>query len=123
MPKRDSRKSYTYPPTHRKAGQFKILIDSYAEGNYDYALASKLDATTFNVSNFKANTKSNNKPSTAIANYVEVTYDIPDAAEHTIQVAYRTDGGAWPNDDRAYLLIPAEYGVVDSVSLLNQTIP
>lgn len=87
---------------------FRIYIRSYAESNYDYTIASTLDAasypTTYSGTTAKAHTRGNQKSGTAISNYTEVIYE-NDGGAHHIFVVFVKDSSAASGDDRGYVLI------------------
>lgn len=86
---------------------FRVYIRSYAESNYDYTIASQLDAAGVTESNAKATTKGNQKGGTDIGSYTLVEYP-NDGGEHFIEVGYRKDSSDADNDDRGYVLIGKE---------------
>lgn len=95
-----------------------IYIRSYAERNYDYAIAYELDYipepssytdVVDTVSEAIASTKTNQQSGTGLASYTKVSYTIPDNNTHYISVAYRKDINGKAGDDAAYVAIPNEY--------------
>ena len=97
-------------------GGFWIGIRSYAESNYDYTIASKIDTditSNINDSNsiVKSHTKVNQVNGNALSNYTVVDYstDYNDSVEHFITVIYRKDVSGNTHDDRGYVMIPKEY--------------
>lgn len=88
--------------------EFNVYIRSYAESNYDYTIASTLDAasypTDYSNSTAFANTRGNQQSGTAILAYTKVTYTT-DGAEHFIYIVYRKDTSTDSGDDRGYVLI------------------
>ena len=95
-----------------------IYIRSYAERNYDYAVAYELDyiiePSTYNDvadtdSRAVANTRTNQQSGTGLASYTKVSYTIPDNNRHQICVVYRKDINGKSGDDAAYVAIPNEY--------------
>ena len=88
---------------------FKIYIRSFAEGGYDYTIASTLDATTYPTTwvdpTTKAHTRNMSNGGNNIEDYLEVVYDNISEGEHFIYVVYRKDVSGAVNDDRGYLLI------------------
>lgn len=87
---------------------FKIYIRSYAESNYDYTIASTLDAasypTVYADATVQASTRGNQQSGMAISNYTAVTYN-NDGGEHYIYVVYRKDSSDASGDDKGYFLI------------------
>lgn len=87
---------------------FAVYIRSYAENNYDYAIASVLDASTFppdyTSALAKAHTRGNQQSGTAISSYTKVEYP-NDGGEHFIYVVYRKDTSQSGGDDKGYVLI------------------
>ena len=97
-------------------GGFWIGIRSYAESNYDYTIASKIDTditSNINDSNsiVKSHTKGRQVNGNALSNYLVVDYstDYNDSDEHFITVIYRKDVSGKAHDDRGYVMIPKEY--------------
>ena len=97
-------------------GGFWIGIRSYAESNYDYTIASNIDADiTSNINNsnsmVKSHTHGRQVNGNALSNYLVVDYstDYNDSGEHFITVIYRKDVSGNVNDDRGYVMIPKEY--------------
>lgn len=95
-----------------------IYIRSYAERNYDYAVAYELDyviePSTYNDvadtdSRAVANTRTNQQSGTGLSSYTKVSYAIPDNNRHRICVVYRKDINGKSGDDAAYVAIPNEY--------------
>lgn len=96
---------------------FKLYINSYAEGNYDYVVAYALDYDKpSSIPSYKSpgvisHTRGNQKsPSGGISNFTEVSY-ANDGGEHTIYIAYRKDSSASSNNDRGYVAISNEYEI------------
>lgn len=88
---------------------FTVYIRSYAEGNYDYTIASTLDAasypTAYNTSGtVQAHTRGNQQSGTAISNYTKVDY-VNNGAEHFIYIVFRKDSSTHSNSDLGYFLI------------------
>ena len=97
-------------------GGFWIGIRSYAESNYDYTIASKIDTditSNINDSNsiVKSHTKGSQASGNALSKYIVVDYstDYNDTDEHFITVIYRKDVSGNAHDDRGYVMIPKEY--------------
>ena len=97
-------------------GGFWIGIRSYAEPNYDYTIASKIDTDiTSNIdyssSMVKSHTKVSQVSGNALSNYTVVDYstDYNDTDEHFITVIYRKDTSGNVSDDRGYVMIPKKY--------------
>lgn len=88
--------------------EFNVYIRSYAEGNYDYTIASILDAdsypTYYNAPTAFANTRGNQQAGTSLSSYTKVTYTT-DAGEHFIYIVYIKDGSVNTGEDRGYVLI------------------
>lgn len=106
-------------------GGFWIGIRSYAESNYDYTIASKIDTDiTSNIdysnSLVKSHTRGKQVSGNASSNYTLVDYstDYNDTDEHFITVIYRKDVLANQNDDTGYVLVPKEYEVSEA-SVVN----
>ena len=106
-------------------GGFWIGIRSYAESNYDYTIASKIDTDItsnidYNNSKVKLHTRGKQVSGNASSNYTLVDYstDYNDTDEHFVTVIYRKDGSQNANDDRGYVLIPKEYEVSEA-SVVN----
>lgn len=106
-------------------GGFWIGIRSYAESNYDYTIASKIDNDItsnidYNNSKVKLHTRGKQVSGNASSNYTLVDYstDYNDTDEHFVTVIYRKDGSQNANDDRGYVLIPKEYEVSEA-SVVN----
>ena len=97
-------------------GGFWIGIRSYAESNYDYTIASKIDTDiTSNIDSssslVKSHTKGRQVNGNALSNYRVVDYstDYNDSDEHFITVIYRKDVSGDAQDDRGYVMIPKKY--------------
>lgn len=88
---------------------FNIYIRSYAESNYDYTIASKVDAATvpteYSSTTTQAHTRGNQQSGTAIGSYTKVSYTGLTTGQHFIYVVYRKDSSVNSNDDRGYVLI------------------
>lgn len=91
---------------------FTIYIRSYAESGCDYVMASQLDQSINNSTSYsnttlvKGHTRSKQTSATAISNYTELVYTLPDKkTEYTITVVYRKDGSGNSGTDKGYLLI------------------
>ena len=96
---------------------FTIYIRSYGENNYDYVMASKLNATITNNTSYsdtslvKAHTRGSSTSNTELSGYIKVDYtglDVvgSDTGSYNICVIYRKDGSQHNNDDRGYVIIP-----------------
>lgn len=86
---------------------FTVYIRSYAESNYDYTIASTLDAASYPTEyrgNVQAHTRGNQKSGTTISNYTKVDY-VNDGAEHFIYIVFRKDSSTDSNSDLGYFLI------------------
>lgn len=109
--------------TFRGQPNFKLYINSYAEGGYDYAIAWGLDKDlptafpSYDMPNAVASTKGKQSNPTSINNFTEVGsyYDDEgdehfvyenDGGEHFVWITYRKDGSQNENDDRGYVAIP-----------------
>ena len=89
---------------------FTFYIRSYAESNYDYVVAGKLDQSITSLPSYSTgqyHTRGNQKSGQAISNYTACTYST-DGGSHFIDVVYRKDGSADTNNDRGYVLIPKD---------------
>lgn len=86
---------------------FRVYIRSYAESNYDYTIASQLDAAGVSDSNAKTTTRGNQTARTDIDAYTLVEYP-NDGGEHFIEIGFRKDSSAEEGDDRGYVLIGKE---------------
>ena len=86
---------------------FRVYIRSYAESNYDYTIASQLDAAGVSDSNAKTTTRGNQTSRTDIDAYTLVEYP-NDGGEHFIEIGFRKDSSAEEGDDRGYVLIGKE---------------
>lgn len=88
--------------------EFNVYIRSWAESNYDYTIASTLDAASYpnsyTDSTAFANTRGKQQSSTTLSAYTKVSY-ATDGAEHFIYIVYRKDSSADNGDDRGYVLI------------------
>lgn len=89
--------------------EFVVYIRSYAEGNYDYTIASKVDISGYPTSSntsskVEAHTRGNQKSGTTISDYTKVTYST-DGGEHYIYIVYRKDSSTHSNSDKGYFLI------------------
>ena len=85
--------------------EFVIYIRSYAESNYDYTLAGKLDQTV-TTSAYQDRTYGSQTSGTSISNYKKVIYSNLDGNRHFIEIMFRKDGSVNSNQDRGYVLIP-----------------
>lgn len=87
---------------------FRVYIRSNADGNYDYTIASTIDAasypTAYNSATTKASTRGNQQSGKLITNYTLVEYP-SDRNEHHIYIVYRKDLSGDENDDKGYFLI------------------
>ena len=85
-----------------------VYIRSYAEGSYDYTIASTANASTYptvyNDSTAKAHTKGNQKPGTTFNDYTAVEYTGLKGND-TIYIVFRKDSGGDNGDDTGYVLI------------------
>ena len=86
-----------------------IYIRSYAEGSYDYTIASNANVsaypTAYNSSGVKAHTRGNQKSGTTLSDYTAVTYTGL-SGNDIIYIVFTKDSGAAGGDDRGYVLIP-----------------
>ena len=85
--------------------EFVVYIRSYAESNYDYTLAGKIDQNV-TTSVYQAYTRGSQTSGTSISNYKKVTYSNLDGKQHFIEILFRKDGSVNSNQDRGYVLIP-----------------
>lgn len=87
---------------------FNVYIRSYAEKNYDYMIASTLDAssypTAYNDSNVQSHTRGNISNGTDISLYTKVSYST-DGGTHYIYLVFRKDSSTHTYDDLGYFLI------------------
>ena len=86
-----------------------IYIRSYAEGEYDYTIASIANAsiypTAYDSSNTKAHTSDNQQSGTALSNYTAVNYTgLKD--NDIIYIVFIKDSSDASGDDRGFVLIP-----------------
>lgn len=95
--------------TINKATNLTIYIRSYAESNYDYMIASTVNAssvpTAYNVSGVKASTRGNQQSGKTISSYTKVDYTGLKVGD-IIYIVFRKDGSADTNDDTGYVLLP-----------------
>lgn len=95
--------------TINNATNLTIYIRSYAESNYDYTIASTVNAssvpTAYNTSNVKAHTRGNQKSGKTLSSYTKVEYTGLKSGDF-IYIVFRKDGSADTNDDTGYILIP-----------------
>lgn len=85
--------------------EFVIYIRSYAESNYDYTLAGKIDQTV-TTSAYQDRTYGSQTSGTSISNYKKVIYSTLDGNRHFIEIMFRKDVTINSNQDRGYVLIP-----------------
>ena len=85
--------------------EFVVYIRSYAESNYDYTLAGKIDQNV-TTSVYQAYTRGSQTSGTSISNYKKVIYSNLDGKQHFIEILFRKDGSVNSNQDRGYVLIP-----------------
>ena len=86
-----------------------LYIRSYAEGSYDYTIASDANASPYptasNSSGVKAHTKGKQNSGTTLSDYTAVTYTgLKD--NDIIYIVFRKDSSGAEGDDRGYVLIP-----------------
>ena len=86
-----------------------IYIRSYAEGSYDYTIASIANASTYpiasNSSGAKASTRAHQKSGITLSDYTAVTYTgLKD--NDIIYIVFTKDSSTASGDDRGYVLIP-----------------
>jgi len=95
--------------TINKAMNLVIYIRSYAESNFDYTIASKVNAasfpTTYTDSTAYANTRGKQQSGKALSSYTKVEYTGLKSGDF-IYIVYRKDGSASSGDDRGYVLVP-----------------
>ena len=88
-----------------------LYIRSYAEGNWDYTIASKANATTYpttyNSSSTKASTRGNQKSGTSLSDYTAVHYTGL-SGNDIIYIVFTKDSSGDVGDDRGYVLIPKQ---------------
>ena len=85
--------------------EFVVYIRSYAESNFDYTIAGKIDQTV-TTSAYQAYTRGSQTSGTSISNYKKVTYSNLDSGRHFIEILFRKDSSVNNNQDRGYVLIP-----------------
>lgn len=89
----------------------KVWINSYAESNYDYTIASTLNAnsipTAYNDSNVQIHTRGfQYNPRNALdINYWKTYTYTGNEGDNFIYIVYRKDGSSDSNDDRGYFVI------------------
>lgn len=97
---------------------FRVYIRSWAESNYDYAVALLADVHPDNINwgsssditpYAQAHTKGNQESGSVIGAYTAVDYQL-DGGEHDIWIVYRKDASDYEGDDRGYVLIPKVQG-------------
>ena len=86
-----------------------LYIRSYAEGNFDYTIASIANASTYptsyDSSDTKVHTRGNQNSGTTFSDYTAVTYTgLKD--NDIIYIVFRKDRSGESGDDRGYVLIP-----------------
>ena len=86
-----------------------LYIRSYAEGSYDYTIASDANASPYptasNSSGVKAHTKGKQNSGTTLNDYTKVEYTgLKD--NDIIYIVFRKDSSGAEGDDRGYVLIP-----------------
>ena len=89
--------------------ELTIYIRSYAEGSYDYTIASNVNVSTYptsySSSGVKAHTRGNQNSGTTLSAYTAVTYTgLSD--KDIIYIVFRKDSSSESGDDRGYVLIP-----------------
>ena len=91
--------------------ELTIYIRSYAEGSYDYTIASNANASTYpeayNDSTAKAHTRGNQKSGTSLSDYTAVTYTGL-SGNDIIYIVFTKDSSGAIGDDRGYVLIPKQ---------------
>ena len=89
--------------------ELTIYIRSYAEGDFDYTIASNANASTYptayNDSTVKAHTRGNQKSGISLSDYTAVTYTEL-SGNDIIYIVFRKDSVGASGDDRGYVLIP-----------------
>ena len=85
--------------------EFVVYIRSYAQSNYDYTIAGKLDQTV-TTSVYQDRTYGSQTSGTSISNYKNVIYSDLDGKQHFIEILFRKDRRGNSNQDRGYVLIP-----------------
>ena len=96
--------------------EFKIRIRSYAEGSYDYTIASTLDASTYpqaynSTYNGSSIVKAHTRSSQSSTTYTSVTYNSSDGVttgSHFIYIVFRKNASNNSNDDAGYFYIETE---------------
>ena len=85
-----------------------LYIRSYAEGNWDYTIASNANVskypTNYNSSGVKADTRGNQKSGTSLSDYTAVHYTGL-SGNDTIYIVFTKDRSGDVGDDRGYVLI------------------
>ena len=89
--------------------ELTIYRRSYAEGSYDYTIASNVNASTYPTvytsSDTKAHTRGKSTSGTTLSAYTAVTYTGLNDKD-IIYIVFRKDSGGSSGDDRGYVLIP-----------------
>ena len=88
-----------------------IYIRSYAQSNYDYTIASTVNASTYpkayNDSTAKAHTRGHQKSGTSLSDYTAVNYTgLKD--NDIIYIVFTKDSSSAGGDDRGFVLIPKQ---------------
>ena len=81
--------------------KFVLYIRSYAESNYDYTIASKLDTAAERGGSCQQTTSGKQSQT----QYYKAEYSILDNEEHVIEILYTKDSSANQGDDRGYFYI------------------
>ena len=88
-----------------------IYIRSYAEGKFDYTMASNANASTYptvySSSDTKAHTSGKQNSGTTLSSYTAVNYTGL-SGNDTIYIVFRKDSSDASGDDRGYVLIPKQ---------------
>lgn len=90
--------------------QLNIWINSYAESNYDYTVASQVDASTPPTSDSGAfgNTKGFQKNPRSGLNttyWKKLTYNFANTNEHFVWIVFRKDSSVSSGDDKGYFVV------------------
>lgn len=104
--------------------EFTVYIRSWAESDYDFAVAFDPDVDARDVParswgygmdgypGVKATTKGYQTDGTGgMDEWTEVTYRFDGGGEHVIWFAFSKDSSDSENDDQGFLLVPKEYGL------------
>lgn len=95
--------------TVNKATKLTIYIRSNAESNFDFTIASTVNApaypTSYTHENALADTRGNQQSGVALSSYKKVEYYGLNEGDF-IYIVFRKDASASSNDDTGYVLVP-----------------